>query len=198
MPNLHEHRYAISSEDRASLKGHSSMLIWFTGLSGSGKSTLADALEKRLIEKKVHTYHLDGDSIRKGLNADLNFLAASRDENLRRVGEVSVMMLDAGLVVLAAFISPMRKQRDDIRNRVGEGRMLEVYVNTPIQVCEQRDVKGLYKKARAGEISDFTGVNAPYEEPLCPEVVVDTSRMTMEEAMNAIILAMSKKGWEIS
>ncbi len=198
MSNLKEHAFHTSVADRSSIKGHPPLLVWFTGLSGSGKSTLADALEKYLVEKGIHAYHLDGDAIRSGINVDLGFLPADRDENLRRVGELAALMLDAGLVVIAAFVSPMRKHRDAIRDRVGSKRMVEVYLNTPIEVCETRDIKGFYEKARNGEIKDFTGVSAPYEEPLNAELTFDTAKLSVEKAIELLIFELYKKGLSIN
>jgi adenylyl-sulfate kinase len=198
MSNLKEHAFHTSAADRSSIKGHPPLLVWFTGLSGSGKSTLADALEKYLVAKGIHAYHLDGDAIRSGINSDLGFLPADRDENLRRVGELAALMLDAGLVVIAAFVSPLRKHRDAIRDRVGSQRMVEVFVNTPIEVCEKRDIKGFYAKARNGEIKDFTGVSAPYEEPLNAELTLDTAQLSVEKAIELLIFAFFKKGLSIN
>jgi adenylyl-sulfate kinase len=198
MSNLKEHAFHTSVADRSSIKGHPPLLVWFTGLSGSGKSTLADALEKYLVANGIHAYHLDGDAIRSGINADLGFLPADRDENLRRVGELAALMLDAGLVVIAAFVSPLRKHRDAIRQRVGSQRMVEVYVNTPLEVCETRDIKGFYKKARNGEIKDFTGVSAPYEEPLNAELTLDTAQLSVEKAIELLIFELCKKGLSIN
>ncbi len=194
MSNLEEHRYAATSQSRSVIKGHAPLLIWFTGLSGSGKSTLADALESFLIAKGIHAFHLDGDALRLGLNSDLGFSETDRNENIRRVGEVASLMLDAGLIVLAAFVSPMKSQRDAVRNRVGEDRFLEVYVSTPIETCEARDIKGYYAKARRGEISDFTGVSAPYEAPLNAELIINTAEHSIAQALQMLILAINKKG----
>lgn len=194
MRNLQEHTYGASNESRYALNGHLPALVWFTGLSGSGKSTLADALEKALIARGVRAYHLDGDSMRLGLNSDLGFSQADRDENIRRVGEVAALMLDAGLVVIAAFISPMRYQREALRTKVGANRFMEVHVNTPIEVCEARDIKGLYAKARKGEIDSFTGISAPYEEPVQAELTIDTSVVSMDAALALLIEALRKKG----
>ena len=192
--NIQEHTYGTNAQMRSAIKGHPRLIIWFTGLSGSGKSTLADALESLLISKGVHAFHLDGDALRSGLNSDLGFSEEERNENLRRVGEVAALMLDAGLIVIAAFISPMRAQRDAIRKKVGEKYFLEVHVSTPIEVCEKRDIKGFYAKARRGEIADFTGVSAPYEAPLNPDVAINTDEQSIAAAMQMLILAISKKG----
>ena len=194
MENLEEHTYHVNPEQRWDINGHAPLLIWFTGLSGSGKSTLADALESYLIENGIHAYHLDGDAIRIGLNSDLGFSEEDRTENMRRIGEVAALMLDAGLVVIAAFISPLRSQRELIRSKVGSHRMMEVFVNTPIEVCEARDIKGYYAKARKGEIAQFTGVSAPYEPPVQPDVEIDTSKYSVEEAIKQISGLLSSKG----
>jgi len=175
MKNILEHSFGTTPEMRSAIMGHAPLLVWFTGLSGSGKSTLADALEQRLISNGMHAFHLDGDALRLGLNSDLGFTEADRNENLRRVGEVATLMLDAGLIVMGAFVSPLRTQRELLRQRVGDHRFLEIYVSTPIDVCELRDVKGYYAKARRGEIATFTGVSAPYEPPHNPDLILNTA-----------------------
>jgi adenylyl-sulfate kinase len=162
-------------------------VIWFTGLSGSGKSTLAVQLEAYLHEKGFATYLLDGDNIRTGLNKDLSFTEEGRVENIRRIGEVSKLMLDAGLVVLSAFISPFQEDRDQVRAIVGVENYIEVFVDTPLEVCEQRDVKGLYKKARAGELKNFTGISSPYERPKNPDVVIPTHQMSVDESLELLL-----------
>jgi len=161
-------------------------LIWFTGLSGSGKTSLANALKNNLIVKGFSVYVLDGDIIRSGINKDLSFSPEDRSENIRRVIEIASLFLDAGIIVLAAFISPYQKDRDKAREKVGEHKFVEVYVNTPLNVCESRDVKQLYKKARAGEILDFTGIHTPYEAPISPEITINTSEISIDEAVNRI------------
>ncbi len=166
----------MSGSDRAQNFGHESKTVWFTGLSGSGKSTLAFAVEEALIERGVAAYVLDGDNIRFGLNRDLGFAPEDRTENIRRIGEVCRLFQDAGLIVLTAFVSPYRADRDAVRALHPDGAFCEVFVDTPLEVCEARDVKGLYAKARAGEIPEFTGISAPYEPPEEPEIRVDTSR----------------------
>lgn len=176
----------VSSADRAGNLGHESRTVWFTGLSGSGKSTLAFAVEEALIAKGVAAYVLDGDNVRFGLNADLGFSPEDRTENIRRIGEVCNLFQDAGLVVLTAFISPYVTDRARVRGLHPEGAFVEVFVDTPLSVCEDRDVKGLYKKARAGEIPEFSGVSAPYEPPPCPEITVDTSK-PLDECVKQII-----------
>ncbi len=168
--NLFSPALTIGREDRERLNGHQGKVIWFTGLSGSGKSTIANALEKELHAQGKHTYILDGDNIRQGLNNDLGFTDADRVENIRRVAEVAKLMFDAGLIVMAAFISPFRAEREMARKLIGEKNFVEVYVDTPLEVCEQRDPKGLYKKARNGEILNMTGISSPYEAPTHPDI----------------------------
>jgi adenylylsulfate kinase len=176
----------VDASDRVANLGHESYTVWFTGLSGSGKSTLAFAVEEALIRRGVAAYVLDGDNIRFGLNRDLGFSPQDRTENIRRIGEVCRLFQDAGVVVLTAFISPYVADREQVRALHPAGRFVEVYVDTPIEVCEQRDVKGLYAKARAGEIPDFSGVSAPYEPPIDPELRIDTS-MPVDNCVEAII-----------
>lgn len=161
--------------------------MWLTGLSGSGKSTLAQEVERRLAERGVRTYVLDGDNLRHGLNRDLGFSAQDRQENIRRAGEVAALFLDAGVVVIVAFISPYRSDREQARGRVEEGRFFEVYVRCPLEVCEARDPKGLYRRARNGEIPEFTGVSAPYEEPEAPELIADTHKESLPESAGRIL-----------
>jgi adenylylsulfate kinase len=187
------HVHAVSTEDRNRLLGHQSIIVWFTGLSGSGKSTLATALEMRLHEKGVLTYVLDGDNIRSGLNKDLDFTVNGRKENIRRIGEVSKLFVDAGLVVLTAFVSPFKKDRDTIRQRVGNQRFVEVFVDCPLEICEERDTKGLYKKARAGEISHFTGISSPFETPENPDIRIQTHVMTIEQGVDLLFDYIAKR-----
>jgi adenylylsulfate kinase len=177
----------VSKSEREKLLTQCAKLIWFTGLSGSGKSTLAVQLEAQLFERGFKTYLLDGDNIRAGLNKDLNFSDEARVENIRRIGEVSKLMLDSGIVVLSAFISPFNADRDQVRQIVGSDNYVEVFVDTPIEICEQRDVKGLYRKARAGEIKNFTGIDSPYERPENPDVVVHTDRMSVEDSLDLLL-----------
>jgi len=191
--NIIPHQFSISKVDRMSLKGHNALLLWFTGLSGSGKSTIANAVEKALVKNKIHTYTLDGDNVRKGLNNNLGFSPEDRTENIRRIAEVANLMIDAGLVVLAAFVSPYQKDRERIRSIVGEKQYVEIFVNTPLEECERRDVKGLYAKARAGEIKNFTGINAPYEAPVNPDLEIDTTKMTVDEAVSEILKHLKTK-----
>jgi adenylyl-sulfate kinase len=186
-------KYTINRADRTLINKHKPCLIWFTGLSGSGKSTIANLLEKELHKQGVHTYTLDGDNLRRGLNKDLLFTKEDRIENLRRTAEVAKLFLDAGLVVIAAFISPYNKTREDIKAIVGSDYYIEVFVNTPLEVCEQRDVKGLYKKARAGTIKNFTGISAPFEIPTNPTIEVETLKEPPEEAVVKILAILESK-----
>ena len=181
--NVIPHDFSIDRKQRQALKGHGSFLLWFTGLSGSGKSTIANAVEKALVEDGIHTYTLDGDNLRKGLNNNLTFSPEDRTENIRRIAEVANLMVDAGLVVLAAFVSPYEKDRADIRDIVGPENYVEIFVNTPLEECERRDVKGLYAKARAGEIKNFTGINAPYEAPKNPDIEIDTTKHSVADSV---------------
>jgi adenylylsulfate kinase len=175
--NVVWHAHPVTVEQREKLHQHRGAVLWFTGLSGSGKSTVAGALEEALHQLGVSTYLLDGDNVRHGLCCDLGFSDADRKENIRRVGEVANLMVDAGLVVLTAFISPHRAERQMVRDRVGEGRFIEVFVDTPLSICEARDPKGLYKKARAGELRNFTGIDSVYEAPVNPEIHLDGEQL---------------------
>ncbi|MFA6239656.1 MAG: adenylyl-sulfate kinase [Candidatus Hydrogenedentales bacterium] len=185
--NITWHEADITKEDRERLNGHRAVVIWFTGLSGSGKSTLAHAVENALFEMGCRTYVLDGDNIRHGLNKDLGFSPADREENIRRIGEVANLFVQAGVIAMTAFISPYRADRDKARTIAGEGKFVEVYVKCALDVCESRDVKGLYKKARAGQIPEFTGISAPYEEPEKAELVVDTGVESLEESTQKVL-----------
>ncbi|MCL1137634.1 adenylyl-sulfate kinase [Shewanella pneumatophori] len=187
MSDIVWHQHSIDKQSRAEQKGQNPILLWFTGLSGSGKSTLAGALERALFDAGFHTYLLDGDNVRHGLCKDLGFSLDDRDENLRRVGEVAKLMVDAGLVVLSAFISPTREERERVRALFEDGQFIEVHVSTPIEVCEARDPKGLYSKARAGEIKDFTGISAPYEVPTAAELTIDTSKGDLTNQVRALL-----------
>jgi adenylylsulfate kinase len=178
--------YKIGRADRELKNCHKGACLWFTGLSGSGKSTLANLVEQDLFIKGVATYVLDGDNIRKGLNKDLYFSESDRIENIRRIGEVAKLMGDAGLVVLAAFISPFNRDRQIVRELIGEN-FLEVFVDTPLEVCEKRDVKGLYRKARKGEISNFTGISSPFEKPEFPDIHIQTEKQTIEQSVDLVI-----------
>ncbi|MCC1483474.1 adenylyl-sulfate kinase [Winogradskyella immobilis] len=185
--NVLEHNFKILNKDRVKINGHKPLLIWFTGLSGSGKSTIANLLEQELYKKRIHTYVLDGDNIRKGINKDLTFSPEHRTENIRRVAEVAHLMMDAGLVVLAAFISPYKEDRIAIKNIVKEDNFVEVYINTSLEECERRDVKGLYKMARKGEIEDMTGISSPYEAPEHPNIEIKTEKQTQQQATEMIL-----------
>lgn len=185
--NIVWHEASVDRQARASKRGHSSSILWFTGLSGSGKSTIANAVEQKLNLMNRHTFLLDGDNVRHGLNKDLGFTEADRIENIRRVGEVARLMTDAGLIVLTAFISPFRAERQMVREMMDECEFIEIFVDTPLEVAEARDVKGLYKKARSGQLKNFTGIDSPYEEPENPEIRVNTVEMTVEEAADYII-----------
>ncbi|MBO6879917.1 adenylyl-sulfate kinase [Winogradskyella sp.] len=185
--NITAHSYQISQKERMALNNHKPLLIWFTGLSGSGKSTIANLVEHSLFKRGIKTYALDGDNIRKGINNDLSFSPQDRTENIRRIAEVSKLMIDAGLVVLAAFVSPNKKDRQDIRTIVKDANFVEIYVNTSIEECERRDVKGLYKKARAGEIKNMTGISAPYEAPDNPEIEIETENEPIEDSVKRIV-----------
>jgi bifunctional enzyme CysN/CysC len=185
--NVHWQAFDVDKRARADMKGQRPCVIWFTGLSGAGKSTIANLLEKRLHALGRHTYLLDGDNVRQGLNKDLGFTEADRVENIRRVSEVARLMADAGLIVLVSFISPFRAERRTARGLMGEGEFYEVFIDVPLEVAETRDPKGLYKKARRGELKNFTGVDSPYEVPEAPEIKIDTTRLTPERATEAIL-----------
>ena len=187
------HNYKITKSQRELLHGHKAYLLWFTGLSGSGKSTLANLVEIELHKKGVSTYVLDGDNIRQGINIDLSFAPKDRTENIRRIAEISNLMLDAGVVTLAAFVSPYIKDREAVKQVVGPNNVIEIYVNTSIEVCEQRDVKGLYKKARAGEIKNMTGISAPYQLPITPDIEIITNGQTIQESVAVIMQFLNKK-----
>jgi len=192
--NIVWHQGAVNRDDREKLNGHKGATVWLTGLSGSGKSTIAVDLEKRLLERGVRAYILDGDNIRHGLNKNLGFSPADRTENIRRIGEVAKLFTDAGMVVLTAFISPYRADRDQVRKIMQDGDFIEVHVDAPVEVCEQRDVKGLYKKARAGEIKEFTGISAPYEAPEKPELRIDTTGQSVEASSQQILGYLERQG----
>jgi bifunctional enzyme CysN/CysC len=185
--NLHAQALEVTPEARAAMKGQKPRLLWFTGLSGAGKSTIANLVEKKLHLMGRHTFLLDGDNIRLGLNRDLGFSDADRAENIRRVGETARLMLDAGLIVLAAFISPFRAERRMVRELLGEGEFVEVFVDVPLAVAEERDPKGLYAKARDGRIPNFTGIGSPYEPPECPEIRIDTTALAPDQAADEIV-----------
>ncbi|MCY3985575.1 MAG: adenylyl-sulfate kinase [Candidatus Dadabacteria bacterium] len=188
------HEHEITKEDRRRLNGHGSLILWFTGLPSSGKSTLANELEKELIQGGHRTYILDGDNVRMGLCKDLGFSAEDREENIRRIGEVSKLFADAGVIVLSAFVSPYRADRDAARNLVEEGEFVEIFVYCSVEQAEQRDVKGLYKKAREGIIKGFTGIDDPYEEPLNPEIMVNTEQFSIEQCKQQILHYLLERG----
>ena len=185
--NIKPYTYRINVEDRRRSNKHNSFLIWFTGLSGSGKSTIANLVEQKLSEQGIKTYVLDGDNIRKGINKDLSFSPEDRTENIRRIAEIAGLFIDAGIVVLAAFVSPYKKDRADIKSIVKDVNFVEIFINTSLEECEKRDVKGLYKKARAGEIKNMTGISAPYEEPENPDVEIRTENETIEASVSRIM-----------
>lgn len=190
--NIVWHGGDISKSDREGLLGQKGVVLWFTGLSGSGKSTVAREVEHRLFQAGHLVYVLDGDNIRFGLNRNLGFSPEDRTENIRRIGEVAKLFADAGIIVLTAFISPYRDDRDMARSLLKEGEFVEIYVDCPVSECEQRDVKGLYKKARAGEIKEFTGISAPYEEPLSPELTVNTANENVYQTAERVIRYLSE------
>jgi bifunctional enzyme CysN/CysC len=191
--NVHRQHLDVSRETHAGLKGQKPAVLWFTGLSGAGKSTIANLVEKKLAARGRHTFLLDGDNIRHGLNRDLGFTEADRIENIRRVGEVARLMADAGLIVLTAFISPFRAERHMVRRMIPEGEFIEVFVDTPLAEAEKRDVKGLYAKARAGELKNFTGIDSPYEAPESAEIHIDTTAMSADEAAELIVEALLRR-----
>ncbi|WP_406946327.1 adenylyl-sulfate kinase [Halobacillus sp. SY10] len=191
--NITWHDSKVEKVERQQLKKHQSPVLWFTGLSGSGKSTLSVEVEKALFELGVHSYRLDGDNVRHGLNKNLGFSPEDRTENIRRIGEVAKLMNDAGLVTLTAFISPYREDRDSARELFEDGEFIEVYTKCSLEEAENRDPKGLYKKARSGEIKGFTGIDAPYEEPSAPELVVETDKNTLEDSVKQVITFLQEK-----
>ncbi|MEB6342926.1 adenylyl-sulfate kinase [Mammaliicoccus sciuri] len=185
--NITWHDSEVTKAQRQERNGHKSVVIWFTGLSGSGKSTISVALEKALFEQNITSYRLDGDNIRHGLNQNLGFSPEDRKENIRRIGEVGKLMVDAGVVTMTAFISPYEEDRNTVRDILEDGEFIEVFTKCSIDECESRDPKGLYKQARSGEIKEFTGINAPYEEPSNPEIVIDTENESVEESVEKIV-----------
>ncbi|OEH92745.1 adenylyl-sulfate kinase [Bacillus solimangrovi] len=193
--NIVWHDTQLLKQDRRKLKKHHSAVIWFTGLSGSGKSTLANALEQELYKKDIHSYILDGDNVRHGLNSDLGFSDEDRKENIRRIGEVSKLFIDSGSFVLTAFISPFIEDRAQVRNLIEEDEFVEVYVECELDSCEKRDPKGLYKKARNGEIPQFTGISSPYEKPINPEITVNTEKLSVEDSVKKIIQYLEARNW---
>lgn len=186
--NISWHQATISRPDREQLNGHKSFVLWFTGFSGAGKSTIAHRVEELLFERGIRTYVLDGDNVRHGLCSDLGFSPTDRNENIRRIGEMSKLFVDAGVITLTAFISPFRMDRDRVRAMMGAGDFIEIFCDTPLTICEDRDTKGLYKKARLGEISEFTGISSPYETPENPEIIVSSGASTVDECAQQIVL----------
>ncbi len=193
--NIKWHHGKITKEDRTKLLNQKGATIWLTGLSGSGKSTIAVELEHALIENEHQAYILDGDNIRHGLNKNLGFSPEDRTENIRRIGEVAKLFTEANIITIAAFVSPYRDDRDNVRNLLDHGEFIEIYVKCSLEVCEERDTKGLYKKARAGEVKDFTGISAPYEQPLNPELTIDSSKLSVEESTREILNYLEEKGY---
>lgn len=191
--NITKHDYHISRKERNRQNDHNSFVIWFTGLSGSGKSTVANQLEKELFRSGIRTYSLDGDNVRSGLNKGLTFSLEDRKENNRRIAEVAKLFMDAGMVTITAFISPLIEDREEAKKVIGQDNFIEIFVNTPLEICEERDVKGLYKKARAGEIKNFTGISSPYEAPEAPAIEIRTEEETVEESVERIIKVLMEK-----
>ncbi len=194
--NIYWHEGHITKKDRERLARHRGVCLWFTGLSGSGKSSIARETENLLYEKGIRTYVLDGDNIRHGLNSDLGFSPEDRNENIRRIGEVAKLFVDAGIIVMTAFISPYRQDRDRVRKILNDGEFIEIYVEADLETCEKRDPKGLYKKARSGEIKEFTGISAPYEKPENPELIINTSRETrVKENAKKVVAYLEQNGY---
>ncbi|RLA84220.1 MAG: adenylyl-sulfate kinase [Epsilonproteobacteria bacterium] len=193
--NIVWHNHHVSKNERASIKFQKPCILWFTGLSGSGKSTIANAVESKLLELKKHTYLLDGDNVRMGLNRGLSFSDKDRVENIRRIGEVSKLFVDSGTIVLSAFISPFIIDRKQVRELVESEEFIEVFIDTPLEVCEGRDPKGLYKKARNGEIANFTGISSPYEAPLNAEIHIANNGISIEDAAQKVINYLNKRGY---
>ena len=185
--NVIYHQASVTRQRRNKLNGHQSVVLWFTGLSGSGKSTLAHALEEKLFQKGCRTFVLDGDNVRHGLNSNLDFSEKGRTENIRRISEVSKLMLESGLIVMTAFISPINKDRDEARQLISNDDFIEIYCKASLETCESRDVKGLYKRARAGEIKNYTGIDSPYESPENPELIIDTDNHSLGESVSIIL-----------
>ena len=192
--NIIYHQASVTRQRRNKLNNHRSIVLWFTGLSGSGKSTLAHALEEKLFQKGCRTFVLDGDNVRHGLNSNLDFSEAGRTENIRRISEVSKLMLESGLIVMTAFISPINKDRSDARKLISSDDFIEIYCKASLETCETRDVKGLYKRARAGEIKNYTGVDSPYEVPKNPELIIDTDEQSLEESASTIFSFLESNG----
>ncbi len=193
--NVTWHGHHVTSEERQKLNGHKGTVLWFTGLSGCGKSTIANSVDRLLHDRGIHTYVLDGDNIRMGLNRNLSFSPEDRTENIRRIGEVSKLFCDAGVIVLSAFISPYKADRKQVREIMADGQFQEVLVNATLETCEARDPKGLYKKARAGEIKGFTGIDAPYEAPDAAEIVLDSDNKGIEDLANQVVSYLESNGY---
>jgi len=187
MENVVWHDHRVTKAERRKLNHHKSCVVWFTGLPSSGKSTIASEVEHQLYTRGIRTYLLDGDNVRHGLNSNLGFSPEDREENIRRIGEAAKLFVDAGMITFVAFISPYRKDREKARKLLEEGEFIEVYVKCPVDICEQRDPKGLYQKARKGEIKEFTGISAPYEEPLAPEIILETDKLIVDESAQKIM-----------
>ena len=192
-PNVIYHQASVTRGRRNQSNNHQSVVLWFTGLSGSGKSTLAHVLEEKLFNKGCKTFVLDGDNVRHGLNSNLDFSDNDRKENIRRIGEVAKLMLESGLIVMTAFISPFREDRAAVRNLISNNDFIEIYCKASLKTCEERDVKGLYKRARAGEIKNYTGIDSPYEAPENPELIIDTDKETLDESVSKIYSFLEKK-----
>lgn len=192
--NVVWHHATVTRQRREQLNGHKGTILWFTGLSGAGKSTLAHAVEEELHRRHCRTFVFDGDNVRHGLCADLGFTAADREENIRRIGEMAKLFLEAGVIALTAFISPFQKDRERVRSLVPHGDFIEIFCHCPLEICEQRDVKGLYRRARAGEISDFTGISSPYEKPENPELTVDTGALPLETCVTQVLELLKARG----
>lgn len=193
--NVIWHQHTVDQNLRAKQKSQKPCVIWFTGLSGSGKSTIAGALENALVARNQHTYLLDGDNVRHGLCGDLGFSDDDRKENIRRIGETAKLMSDAGLIVLSAFISPFTQERDSVRKMLAAGEFIEVHVATSLSVCESRDPKGLYKKARTGEIANFTGISSDYQPPISPELILQTDELSIEQSVEQLINYLTQSGY---
>jgi adenylylsulfate kinase len=192
--NVVWHHATVTRAHREAQNGHRAVILWFTGLSGSGKSTLAHAVEECLHQRGCRSFVLDGDNVRHGLCGDLGFSAKDRQENIRRIGEMAKLFMEAGVIVLTAFISPYRADRKRVREMVPDGDFIEIYCNAPIEVCEARDVKGIYKKARAGQVAEFTGISSPYEAPDHPDIVVETGRLTLVECVSLVVSELERRG----
>ena len=192
-PNTIYHQASVTRQRRNQQNNHKSAILWFTGLSGSGKSTLAHAVEEQLHQQKCRTFVLDGDNVRHGLSSNLSFSEQDRKENIRRIGETAKLMMEAGIVTLTAFISPFKQDRETARNLMPHGDFIEIYCKATLETCEARDVKGLYKKARAGEIKNYTGIDSPYESPEKPELTVDTDKQTLEESVQSVIKLLTER-----